>query len=53
MPIFKGSAEQLDFLHSPKEFYDLLMALMKDAKQRIIISSLYIGSQSEREKALV
>ncbi|KAG1655251.1 CDP-diacylglycerol--glycerol-3-phosphate 3-phosphatidyltransferase, mitochondrial [Nymphon striatum] len=52
LPKFKINGENVHVLHSPTEFYNRLLELSKNAKKRIVISSLYLGT-GPMEKNLV
>ncbi|KAG1669230.1 CDP-diacylglycerol--glycerol-3-phosphate 3-phosphatidyltransferase, mitochondrial [Nymphon striatum] len=52
LPKFKINGENVHVLHSPTEFYNRLLELSKNAKKRIVVSSLYLGT-GPMEKNLV
>ena len=51
-PAFKFYSSQIEILKSPSEFYLSLIKLIREAKYRITISSLYLGN-GKLEKYLV
>uniref|UniRef100_A0A1I7VSY1 CDP-diacylglycerol--glycerol-3-phosphate 3-phosphatidyltransferase n=1 Tax=Loa loa TaxID=7209 RepID=A0A1I7VSY1_LOALO len=51
-PYVKVDPETIKVIETPAEFYDKLLCLIREAKERIVISTLYIGSGSY-EKALM
>lgn len=44
-PCFGARGDEITLLTSPQEFYDKLIDMIKRARRRIIISSLYIGAE--------
>jgi phosphatidylserine/phosphatidylglycerophosphate/cardiolipin synthase-like enzyme len=44
-PCFGARGDEIKLLGSPQEFYALLLEMIKRAKRRIVISSLYIGAE--------
>jgi CDP-diacylglycerol--glycerol-3-phosphate 3-phosphatidyltransferase len=51
-PCFEIESENILFLNEPQEYYEYLRKMFSGAKNRIIISSLYLGT-GDLEKALV
>ncbi len=51
-PCFEIDSENILFLNEPNQFYKHLKKMFSTAKERIIISSLYLGT-GDLEKALV
>uniref|UniRef100_A0A0R3RSW5 CDP-diacylglycerol--glycerol-3-phosphate 3-phosphatidyltransferase n=1 Tax=Elaeophora elaphi TaxID=1147741 RepID=A0A0R3RSW5_9BILA len=51
-PYVEVDPEKIKIIEGPAEFYNKLLSLIHEAKERIVISALYLGSGSY-EKALV
>eukprot|EP00301_Raphidiophrys_heterophryoidea_P000862 c10432_g1_i1.p1 GENE.c10432_g1_i1~~c10432_g1_i1.p1 ORF type:complete len:487 (+),score=86.98 c10432_g1_i1:29-1489(+) len=51
-PGFAVDSDNIDFLQNGSEYYDALLGNIRTATQRIVLTSLYLGS-SERERTLV
>lgn len=43
-PVFPLRASQAKILHEPHEFYEALLTGIRNAKKRIVITSLYLGT---------
>ncbi|CAG9539882.1 unnamed protein product [Cercopithifilaria johnstoni] len=51
-PYVEIDPEKIKIIETPTEFYDRILRLIREAKERIVISTLYLGDGSY-EKALV
>jgi phosphatidylserine/phosphatidylglycerophosphate/cardiolipin synthase-like enzyme len=52
-PCFGARGDEIKLLGSPQEFHALLLEMIKRAKRRIVISSLYIGAEEEELVSLM
>lgn len=52
LPLYRIPENDVYFLHSPSEFHETLLKLVKQAKREIVLVSLYIGNAS-RERDLI
>ncbi|THD25813.1 CDP-diacylglycerol--glycerol-3-phosphate 3-phosphatidyltransferase [Fasciola hepatica] len=44
LPLFPIGPQQISILQSPQEFYNVLLNQIRQAKRRIVLSTLYIGT---------
>ncbi len=51
-PIFQVNASDVSFLASPRDFYETILKKIETAEEKILISTLYIGTD-ELSVALV
>lgn len=43
LPLFRVNADRLQLIEQPSKFYDKLLDMIRNSKQRIFLASLYIG----------
>ncbi|KAH8928885.1 hypothetical protein BT69DRAFT_1256954 [Atractiella rhizophila] len=53
LPLFSAQSKDIRVLHEPKDFYNLLLHNVRSAKERIFLSSLYIGKEDTQLASLV
>jgi len=53
MPGFAVDPGQIYFLESPSEFHEFILEAIENSRKRVILSTLYMGCENEREIKLV
>lgn len=48
LPVFRVKAENIQLLERPQEFYQALLEMIRSARKRLFLASLYLG-KSETE----